>query len=425
MLKLYVNNYRGFSDTIISFKDVNFFVGENSTGKTSILILLQLIYYEWRYQSHDFNSENIQLGSYDDIVTSNNTSFEIGFTSTIGEQYTILSFVNKNGNPIINRMAVFNKSNIIIAYKKDGNIYLSPSNPHSKLSFEKFIELCSKEYENAFEYKPIGDKYLFDIDSGNDNDIYRAIFFSDYNKDLRPIRFNSLLNVSWIGPIRIKPKEIYLSYQLKKYHSPEGEHTLNKLKDIYLKSNSSSNSNYKEAIELFGKMSGLYNSIKPKKLGKSDSDASPFEIYVNLKNKSNFKLPFVGYGISQILPIITEQICNNDHRTLFLIQQPEVHLHPKAQAAYGDFLYNVASNKRNIYFIETHSDFIIDRFRLATKKNEGANKLKSQVLFFEKTSKGNKVTSIEIMDDGKYSENQPPNFKDFFLNESISMLELL
>ncbi len=41
---LYIDNFRGFDDTYIPLKEVNFFVGENSTGKTSILSLINLLY---------------------------------------------------------------------------------------------------------------------------------------------------------------------------------------------------------------------------------------------------------------------------------------------------------------------------------------------------------------------------------------------
>lgn len=37
MKTLYLNNYKGFEKTFIPFLDVNFFVGENSTGKTMLI----------------------------------------------------------------------------------------------------------------------------------------------------------------------------------------------------------------------------------------------------------------------------------------------------------------------------------------------------------------------------------------------------
>lgn len=47
-MKLYIDNDKGFVDTFIDFKRVNFFVGDNSSGKTSIMQVLNTL------QNHGF-----------------------------------------------------------------------------------------------------------------------------------------------------------------------------------------------------------------------------------------------------------------------------------------------------------------------------------------------------------------------------------
>ena len=49
-----------------------------------------------------------------------------------------------------------------------------------------------------------------------------------------------------------------------------------------------------------------------------------------------------------------------------------------------------------MFFIETHSDFTIDRFRLNLKKN-GIGSISGQVLFFERKNGNNIVTSIKLV----------------------------
>ena len=111
-----------------------------------------------------------------------------------------------------------------------------------------------------------------------------------------------------------------------------------------------------------------------------------------------------------------------------VIQQPEVHLHPKAQAALGEFIYNIHIFEKKKFLIETHSEYLINRFRIISSKNKEKN-IDSQVIFFERTDKGNKIHVIEIHN-GQYSENQPKSFSDFlsffrhstvFLSEISSM----
>ena len=54
---------------------------------------------------------------------------------------------------------------------------------------------------------------------------------------------------------------------------------------------------------------------------------------------------------------------------MFLLQQPEVHLHPQAQAALGTLFCQVAAGGRQL-IIETHSDYIIDRVRMDVRDGQ-------------------------------------------------------
>ena len=73
----------------------------------------------------------------------------------------------------------------------------------------------------------------------------------------------------------------------------------------------------------------------------------------------------VGYGITQILPILVEIIHSGP--TTFLLQQPEVHLHPRGQAEFSTFLAKSVNKKKHSFLIETHSDYIIDRVRMSVR----------------------------------------------------------
>jgi predicted ATPase len=67
----------------------------------------------------------------------------------------------------------------------------------------------------------------------------------------------------------------------------------------------------------------------------------------------------VGFGVSQLLPIISQGVCMNKEQTL-LIEQPEIHLHPKMELQMADFLIHMAKTERQV-IVETHSDHIINR----------------------------------------------------------------
>ena len=133
------------------------------------------------------------------------------------------------------------------------------------------------------------------------------------------------------------------------------------------------------ALERFGLESGLYHAIKAKRLG--TREGSPFQIVVNVAGRQS-NLRDVGYGVSQSLPIIVQSILKNTS-TRLLLQQPEVHLHPRAQAAMGTFFAGLVATNAKEFVIETHSDYLIDRVRqeVASKTLDASS---VSILFFDK-----------------------------------------
>ncbi|HQM27475.1 MAG TPA: AAA family ATPase [Syntrophorhabdus sp.] len=76
-------------------------------------------------------------------------------------------------------------------------------------------------------------------------------------------------------------------------------------------------------------------------------------------SRVHVSLTDVGFGVSQVLPIIA-QCAVSEARTL-LIEQPELHLHPAQQAELGDIFIQSALVNKNTLLIETHSEHIILR----------------------------------------------------------------
>jgi predicted ATPase len=69
----------------------------------------------------------------------------------------------------------------------------------------------------------------------------------------------------------------------------------------------------------------------------------------------------VGYGISQILPVIVQGLLMRPGGT-YMVQQPELHLHPDAQAALADFFLYLAYYGVRVV-VETHSEYLLLRLR--------------------------------------------------------------
>ena len=222
------------------------------------------------------------------------------------------------------------------------------------------------------------------------------------------------MHVTWIAPIRTKPKRIYDGINIG--YSPEGEHAPLLLRKS-LKSRAGSK-RFADRLHEFGNASGLFETVVAHSFGKGSK--VPFELIIQFKG-ANLNINNVGYGVSQALPLVVEFL-TSDKPKIFAVQQPEVHLHPRAQAALGGLVYELVKERRHSFFIETHSDYLIDRYRLCMHSD--AEPSPSQMLFFMRTSTGNQVFSLPISAEGLYPTTQPNEFRDFFVREELKMLDI-
>lgn len=134
----------------------------------------------------------------------------------------------------------------------------------------------------------------------------------------------------------------------------------------------------------------------------------------------------VGVGISQSLPILIESLAQQNQ--LMLIEQPELHIHPRLQAAIGDvFIQSALGDNQNRFLLETHSEHLIlrilRRIRETTEgdfsdwpeelKNACPNGIRPEdvaVIYIEPSEDGARITEIPITADGDFSRNWPNGF---------------
>src|ERR1017187_3101984 len=77
----------------------------------------------------------------------------------------------------------------------------------------------------------------------------------------------------------------------------------------------------------------------------------------------------VGFGVSQFLPILVADLQLGKGSTL-MVSQPEIHLHPSIQANLADYFCDQTSEHGKRYILETHSESLINRFRLLVTKGK-------------------------------------------------------
>lgn len=129
---------------------------------------------------------------------------------------------------------------------------------------------------------------------------------------------------------------------------------------------------------------------------------------IEVHNKDGLKIPInhVGFGISQILPIVVEGLIS-EKNSMLILEQPEIHLHPNVQSKLLDFLYSlILAGKRVI--VETHSDHLITRLRRRIAESDDDSIVKTvNLTFVEK----NEYNILKLTNSGTL-EYWPEDFFD-------------
>lgn len=435
MKYLFVDNFRGFTKTVLPIKNVTFFVGENSSGKTSILGLLNIIRGRPFWFSQKFDTEEVEFGNFEDIVSVNspNKSYfrfgfiEIGRTSKErkepGFEGFLLSYKKEEGMPLISRYTYADGAAQITVKFTDRNV-LCKSEDMGEVSDD--LECVNRIFMNwvgEHEGRRGGYRRVKDFEDTYRRDLFLvSSFVEDTLRKTTGRRSRGLFlptpfeEMAWLAPIRTKPQRTYDKYDVG--FSPEGEHTPYLIKKLLTGEKSAER--FKQFVQKFGQASGLFESVFVKKFGHSIT--APFELDIVL-NRNALRIHNVGYGVSQSLPIIVELFAR-EKETWFAIQQPEIHLHPRAQIALGEVLFELAVTENKKFIVETHVDFIIDGFRLNYRKKDITRKPDAQVVFFESTPGGNVLHPINVLENGELSDKQPPGYREFFIKEQMRILNL-
>lgn len=134
----------------------------------------------------------------------------------------------------------------------------------------------------------------------------------------------------------------------------------------------------------------------------------------------NHNIADVGFGVSQILPIIIQGIYMSKEETL-LIEQPEIHLHPKMELDMADYLIEIAKSERCV-IVETHSDHIINRVvhRVMEKYEILCEMVK--IYFIENKTGEAKINPAVEIDKYKGTKNL---YEDFFTQYAAESKDII
>jgi len=180
----------------------------------------------------------------------------------------------------------------------------------------------------------------------------------------------SAYSVNHMGPLRASPQRYYILDQEAYALSPDfskGESIVQALK-----TNRTLKSKVGKWLDAFGFDINVERSE---------------EVIHHLKvsqNKLDLNIMDVGFGISQILPILVQCFFAKED-SLTTIEQPEIHLHPQMQAQLANLFVEVSTEKKRNLIIETHSEYMLRRLRrlVADPAYDKVNANNVGIYFFE------------------------------------------
>ncbi len=229
---------------------------------------------------------------------------------------------------------------------------------------------------------------------------------------------DTLKNLLYLGPLRSQPERYYtFSGDTTDYVGQSGE---------YLSSLLFEDQELVEQINSDLERLGVKYQVKLDKL--QYEDKSPSNVFslrlVDTETKTDASLRDVGFGISQVLPIVVQSRLS-EKKTL-LIEQPEIHLHPAHQAELGDLFIRSAKERGNTLLLETHSEHLLLRIMRRMREtstgklSEGAIAVRPEdvmVLFVESDGSQSVVREMPLDERGELVKAWPGGFFEEGLRE--------
>jgi predicted ATPase len=442
-----LTNFRAFRETgDVRIAPITILTGTNSSGKSSFLGALKYLSDIDGFVGGgaSFNKDPFLFGGFEQIVnggatgSDNTKSFSIRYNGGLSNRRAMyarrfkqqdnvkfeITFARSGTQPVVKRVNIeteklkidicidYDKQEVAVHEEFDGavntykfkNDMIPPDalfNNVSMISFvyESIIRRKEPEKSNAFQNAMAGSP--LDRVAYEHAELIRGVL-------------SSVPTTSFAGaPIRSRPSRTYDPSDPQP--QAEGSHVPSQLAQL-ARQRPHEWKVIQIALNLYGEQSGLFDKLDVRPLGDSQSD--PFQIEISL-NGPKRNIVDVGYGVSQVFPLLFEALKRRSGE-LIMLQQPEVHLHPEAQAALGSFIVGDISKKPGYYLIETHSDYLIDRIRQKIRSGE-IQSSDISLLYFSQDEDGSHISNIELNKMGDVVD-PPEKYRDFFLREELSTL---
>lgn len=392
MLKqLRIQNFKGWKDTgTIRMAPITLFFGANSSGKSSIGQFLMML--KQTVESPDRKvvfypggkNSAVQLGSYQEMVFHRDPENKITF-----DYRWSLPEILKFKDPVTGQ--TFSGDNLSF----HAEVGLGDKDQHTLVLDQLKYKLLEEEESRLSigmerksdaksEYKVDATNYTLKRKQGRvwypgapvrfygfPDEVVAYHQNADFAQTLNLRHEKLYRSLCYLGPLRTKAERLYSWTGME----PEsvgyaGENTI---AAILAARNRKISLGYKRPAKPFEEIIALklkeMSLIEDFRVNPISEQRQQYEVKVRTKGAKDWvDLPDVGFGISQVLPVLV-QCFFAPAGSIILMEQPEIHLHPNAQSALADVMIDVINSRENgadrdiQLVIETHSEHFLRRLQ--------------------------------------------------------------
>lgn len=403
--KLRITNFKPWEDSgEIPLAPLTLIFGANSIGKSSLGHLLtalqQTLASSDRKQAFRFGDEEstVDLGTYHDCVFHHDTNLNIGFSLgwNLEKPLTVKDIPNQTSDKTETIEIIQGNSleiSVDLACRRDGQQAYVETLKYDLRNNESVA--CTVEYKHANSrhewagtegvklYRNVGRQWPADapekfyrMSDQSRARFQNAGFIQDFAYSLE----ETFSKFFYLGPLRESPKRTYRwAGDTPDGVGVRGENTVSALlaaidsKRTLNEGRKKTTKNFSELISKQLQDMGMLSDISIQRISEDHKD---YEVEVQTNRTGvGVKLPDIGFGVSQSLPPVVQAFYCPPNSTIWM-EQPEIHLHPQAQAELADVFIRAVNSyekgkPRNVQLIiESHSEHFLQRLqrRVAEEK---------------------------------------------------------
>lgn len=462
-VKISIANFKAIREIQdYSLDKINVLTGINSGGKSSLIHLLLLIKQSLEFRSSEtplkLNRPYVSLGKFENILRKGESakSISVTFKLSSGELLPRLRRVIgqkglQSASPCTITVEFTKPSDRIVVGLFKIEFDIVKDSEQSSVIEKAWLKVVRNGHGKSYQIQTNNQDLFFlrenEVEAFSNNESIQVGFFSffpDYFSTEDASYVGSFLidqarlslqkvfsGMSYIGPLREEPRDFYFQDDDQIDHiGNKGENAAYILakhaKDIARYTRFIRNDDGTildtEIVEEPLEDALTYWLCSVFNLGREiyveTSKGNRYLYTVSLVGNDGVKVPIthVGFGVSQIFPILVEGLRPSHSNRLVILEQPEIHLHPRVQSLLFDFML---STKDNVSFlIETHSDHLVTRLRRRVAESDANSRILQDInlTFVEPGIGGVEYTKLNIDQVGRI-DDWPDGFFDQYESE--------